>query len=85
MLLVTAHPDDETMFFAPTVLNLTKKKDSEVFLLCLSRGDTNKLKGVRKRELYKACEVLGIPEGNITVLKLVWTHSQINFPLYRPV
>lgn len=36
-LLITAHPDDECMFFAPTILALNNTK-SEVFLLCLSEG-----------------------------------------------
>lgn len=36
-LLVTAHPDDECMFFAPTVLNLVES-NVDVHLLCLSTG-----------------------------------------------
>eukprot|EP00061_Rhincodon_typus_P012866 g38878.t1 len=34
-LLVTAHPDDECMFFAPALLRLTGRRLS-VHLLCLS-------------------------------------------------
>ena len=37
VLLITAHPDDECMFFAPTIISLTQN-DVEVFLLCLSEG-----------------------------------------------
>ena len=36
-LLVTAHPDDECMFFAPTILAAAGLK-CDVFLLCLSEG-----------------------------------------------
>lgn len=36
-LLVTAHPDDECMFFAPTVLQLVESQ-AAVYLLCLSTG-----------------------------------------------
>lgn len=36
-LLVTAHPDDECMFFAPTILNLVESK-VDLHLLCLSTG-----------------------------------------------
>lgn len=36
VLVVTAHPDDECMFFAPTILNL--KRFSTIHLLCLSTG-----------------------------------------------
>lgn len=35
-LIVTAHPDDECMFFAPTILALSAK--CTLFLLCLSEG-----------------------------------------------
>lgn len=38
VLVVTAHPDDESMFFGPTILSLTKRKDCRVYLLCLSNG-----------------------------------------------
>ena len=37
VLVVTAHPDDECMFFAPTILAAAGLKCS-VFLLCLSEG-----------------------------------------------
>lgn len=36
-LLVIAHPDDEAMFFAPTVLGLARLRH-RVFLLCFSAG-----------------------------------------------
>lgn len=36
-LLVTAHPDDEVLFFAPTVQAL-KEQQAHVALLCLSTG-----------------------------------------------
>ncbi|OWK14867.1 PIGL [Cervus elaphus hippelaphus] len=36
-LLVTAHPDDEAMFFAPTILGLARLRH-QVFLLCFSAG-----------------------------------------------
>lgn len=36
-LIVTAHPDDECMFFAPTIIRLIELNAS-VHLLCLSEG-----------------------------------------------
>lgn len=36
-LLITAHPDDECMFFAPTILHL-KSCGERVKILCLSEG-----------------------------------------------
>ena len=38
VLIVIAHPDDECMFFAPTVLALTRSGQHDVFLLCVSSG-----------------------------------------------
>lgn len=44
VLLVTAHPDDECMFFGPTLIALKKRKNCRIFVLCLSRGErTHKL------------------------------------------
>lgn len=37
VLLVTAHPDDECMFFSPVLLKLTQSH-ADVHLLCLSTG-----------------------------------------------
>lgn len=39
VLIVTAHPDDECMFFGPTILSLTHRNDCSVFLMCLSNGN----------------------------------------------
>lgn len=36
-LIVTAHPDDECMFFAPTIIRLVEL-NARVHLLCLSKG-----------------------------------------------
>lgn len=37
VLLVTAHPDDECMFFGPTIFRLCEQ-GADVHLLCLSNG-----------------------------------------------
>lgn len=37
ILLVIAHPDDESMFFIPTLLYLAKLQE-KIHLLCLSTG-----------------------------------------------
>lgn len=44
-LIVTAHPDDECMFFAPTIIRLSELKAS-VHLLCLSEGTMTAYKNV---------------------------------------
>ena len=62
VLLLTAHPDDECMFFAPTILAL-QRADIEVFSLCLSTGNADGLGSVRKSELEGSLDILGISPG----------------------
>jgi N-acetylglucosaminylphosphatidylinositol deacetylase len=66
-LLVTAHPDDESMFFGPTLVSLCKKRS--VSLLCLSTGDYEKKGHLRKQELYEAAECFGIEQDHITIIR----------------
>jgi len=56
-MLVTAHPDDETMFFAPFILEAIKQ-NKIVHLLCLSKGFEPGL--TRYEELINATTVLSI-------------------------
>ncbi|CAA9959512.1 Phosphatidylinositol glycan class L [Pyrenophora teres f. maculata] len=61
ILLLIAHPDDEAMFFAPTLLALTRaERGNDVKILCLSSGDADGLGEVRKKELVKSGLQLGI-------------------------
>lgn len=66
-ILVVAHPDDETMFFGPTLLNLISEKKS-VLILCLSNGDADHLGNVRELELSNVVEALG-PTVTLSVVK----------------
>lgn len=43
VLLVIAHPDDECMFFGPTVLNFTGNKNCTLYVMCLSTGEREEL------------------------------------------
>lgn len=38
VIFITAHPDDECMFFGPTILYYTRKLNCSVYLMCLSTG-----------------------------------------------
>ncbi|PSR77814.1 putative deacetylase LmbE-like domain-containing protein [Coniella lustricola] len=59
--LLIAHPDDEAMFFAPTVLALTQPHlGNHVKILCLSSGDAAGLGETRKKELVASGLVLGL-------------------------
>jgi N-acetylglucosaminylphosphatidylinositol deacetylase len=57
IMIVTAHPDDEVMFFTPFI-NYFKHFD--ISLLCLSNGNAEGLGKVREKELEKACKYLGV-------------------------
>lgn len=58
VLLLTAHPDDECLFFAPTLLSLPAQV--QVYSLCLSAGDAEGLGQIRREELQLSLDVLGI-------------------------
>mmetsp|Transcript_3507 Transcript_3507/g.7278 ORF Transcript_3507/g.7278 Transcript_3507/m.7278 type:complete len:246 (-) Transcript_3507:853-1590(-) len=62
-LIVTAHPDDEVMFFFPFISSFVKT--NEVGLLCLSTGDADGLGRVRSIELEKASKFLGLSRHSI--------------------
>ncbi|KAL3998504.1 GlcNAc-PI de-N-acetylase family protein [Acanthocheilonema viteae] len=66
-LLVIAHPDDETMFFTPTLHGL-RLSGSNIYLLCISTGNSNGLGVIRKYELASAFTVHGLSLDNLTVL-----------------
>ncbi|KAH7728366.1 phosphatidylinositol glycan anchor biosynthesis protein [Aphelenchoides avenae] len=68
-LLVIAHPDDEAMFFGPTVHQLTASGCS-VFVLCLTAGNADGLGATRKKELASAVTHLGVRRENLTVLDM---------------
>lgn len=57
-LLIIAHPDDETMFFGPTIINLIER-DRNLTILCLSDGNANNLGAKRIRELNEVVKAFG--------------------------
>ncbi|TYI31161.1 hypothetical protein ES332_A05G434100v1 [Gossypium tomentosum] len=67
VLLVVAHPDDESMFFSPTINYLTSKGHN-LYLLCLSIGNADGMGSSRKDELYRACVVHKIQLQQVNVL-----------------
>ncbi|KXT08968.1 hypothetical protein AC579_4033 [Pseudocercospora musae] len=67
--LVIAHPDDEAMFFAPTLLALTNPALGNQFvILCFSSGDADGLGHIRKKELVKSALHLGIRSSEHVVV-----------------
>lgn len=63
-LLVIAHPDDEAMFFMPTLYNL-KEKEKKLFIFCLSDGNAYGKGKTRRQEFEKSCQELGIVDFKI--------------------
>ena len=55
-----AHPDDEAMFFVPSIENL--RGSNNLYLLCLSSGDFNGLGRIREKELEASGKNLGFKE-----------------------
>jgi len=66
-LIITAHPDDEIMFFAPTIIGL-RKQGFKVKILCLSTGNYDKKGEIRQVEIKNCVKLLGVTEENVTVL-----------------
>lgn len=61
ILLLIAHPDDEVLFFSPTILSLTRPElGNHIKILCLSSGDADGLGETRKKELVKSAMMLGL-------------------------
>ena len=69
--LLIAHPDDEAMFFSPTLLALTDPDlGNHVKILCLSTGNNDGLGAVRQKELVASAQLLGLrkPKEDVLVI-----------------
>jgi N-acetylglucosaminylphosphatidylinositol deacetylase len=61
IILLIAHPDDEAMFFSPTLLALTDPAlGNHLKILCLSTGNADGLGETRKKELIESAMKLGV-------------------------
>ena len=69
LMVVTAHPDDEVMFFAPSIFNLVEMFGKEnIYLLCLSNGNHYGEGRTREKELVFCCRQLGILPSNLAII-----------------
>jgi LmbE family N-acetylglucosaminyl deacetylase len=77
ILLVIAHPDDEVMFFGPSLIGVTNAiADNTVSVLCLSNGlsqqtllrigNADGLGSIREKELVESVRYFGI--NNVEIL-----------------
>jgi N-acetylglucosaminylphosphatidylinositol deacetylase len=64
ILLVIAHPDDETMFFMPLIEKLKKQK-AKINVLCLSNGGFDGLGKIREKEFRKSMEYLKVDKSDV--------------------
>lgn len=67
VVIVTAHPDDECMFFGPTISSLVSN-GVEVYILCLSRGDYYGIGDTRVKEFYRSCDMMGVHKSQCLVI-----------------
>uniref|UniRef100_H2YEQ2 N-acetylglucosaminylphosphatidylinositol deacetylase n=1 Tax=Ciona savignyi TaxID=51511 RepID=H2YEQ2_CIOSA len=66
-IFVISHPDDESLFFAPTILELQERKVN-VHVLCLSTGNYYGKGVVRSKEFHESCAKLGLEQSNVYCL-----------------
>lgn len=82
VLLVFAHPDDETMFFLPLILQM-RASNIKFRLLCLSTGNYDGLGPVRVGELQAVARALGalscdiIDDRNLEDGPHVWKSTSV--------
>lgn len=75
-LLIIAHPDDECMFFSPTVLGLTNN-NNKVSVLCLSSGNADGIGKIREKELTKSCQMLGCQAQDVHLIDHIGLQDSI--------
>jgi LmbE family N-acetylglucosaminyl deacetylase len=74
-VIVFAHPDDESMFFLPTIQSLKQEEPtSMIWLLCLTNGNYNGLGKVREKELLEVGKLLEVDKTIIQDNPLLQDH-----------
>lgn len=66
---IISHPDDEVMFFSPSIIELSKPQyNNHLKLVCLSKGNSIEEMGIiRETELFKSAEILGFNVSDVTI------------------
>ena len=89
LLLIVAHPDDECLFFSPTLRVLQTQYHFQLSLVVFSRGNHVGLGEIRAMELLGSCRALHIPPERCISLDLphiqdnpkVWWSEQKLIPI----
>jgi N-acetylglucosaminylphosphatidylinositol deacetylase len=67
--LVIAHPDDEVMFFGPTLNRIAHpRNNNSLSIVCLSTGDSEGLGEVRKAEMAKSADSFLVDSAHLTII-----------------
>lgn len=92
---IIGHPDDEVMFFAPSLLEISKKKhNNRVHLVCFSKGNAvdPSMGVIRSEELRQSARILGVKESDVIVLdgyadgmNVLWDAADIGTSLSKIV
>ena len=92
---IIAHPDDEVMFFLPSLLELSRPAHhNNVHLLCLSTGNAAhpSMGPIRSNELRRSALILGLPASNVVITDLfkdgmneIWDPAAIETVLKKHV
>nr|XP_047131038.1 N-acetylglucosaminyl-phosphatidylinositol de-N-acetylase [Hydra vulgaris] len=79
--LVIAHPDDEAIFFSPTLLYLSKIKHFQMHVLCVTNGNFYGLGEVRSKELFRSCYEYGLEKEQVYLLNddMFYDHPSIRW------
>ncbi|ODV64208.1 N-acetylglucosaminylphosphatidylinositol deacetylase [Ascoidea rubescens DSM 1968] len=68
--LVIAHPDDEVMFFSPSIIELNKKiYNNTLNIICFSNGNNDGLGHIRSSEIVHSGVILGLDAVSIHVIQ----------------
>jgi N-acetylglucosaminylphosphatidylinositol deacetylase len=73
-IIVTAHPDDESMFFLPTICAM--QKTSKIWLLCLTSGNFDGIGAIRRQELEAVANMLKLDKLLIVDDEVLPDHMQ---------
>ncbi|KAF3142293.1 N-acetylglucosaminyl-phosphatidylinositol de-N-acetylase [Orbilia oligospora] len=69
--LLIAHPDDEAMFFSPTIQSLVSPSlQNTVQIVCFSIGNAEGIGNIRETELLASASILGVTNVNNSVIIL---------------
>lgn len=67
--LLIAHPDDEAMFFGPTLSKLSLPEyNNNVTIICFSSGNFDGIGHVRKQELLASAQQFNVPASNVRLI-----------------